>query len=177
MPLRSLDLDLEVFHGPFDLLLTLVLRDEIDLLEVDLAEVVLAYVEHLEEAGRLDLEATTEFLVLIAPLLGLRSRLLPPVEEEEGMDFEPGEAADELLARMLEYSRYRSAADMLRELLLGEHGYRYRSAPPPPAGRPRLPRPPGPAPAAAAARVGGGRAPGVRARAARARGGRPPSHP
>src|SRR3954466_15471298 len=113
MALRSLDLDLEVFHGPFDLLLTLVLREEIDLLEVDLAEVVLAYVEHLEEAGRLDLQATTEFLVLLAALLELRSRLMLRVEDEEGMEIEPGEAADELLARMLEYSRYRSAADML----------------------------------------------------------------
>src|SRR5256885_1436085 len=46
----SLDLDLEVFQGPFDLLLTLVLREEVDLLEVDLAGVVLAYVEHLERA-------------------------------------------------------------------------------------------------------------------------------
>src|SRR4051794_10146595 len=105
MPLRSLDLDLdlEVFHGPFDLLLTLVLRDEIDLLEVDLAEVVLAYAEHLEKAGLLDIEATTEFLVLIAALLELKSRLMLPAEDEEGIDLEPGEAADELLARMLEY--------------------------------------------------------------------------
>src|SRR4051794_3591072 len=132
MALRSLDLDLEVFHGPFDLLLTLVLREEIDLLEVDLAEVVLAYVEHLERAGQLDLEATTEFLVLIAALLELKSRLMLPAEDEEGIDLEPGEAADELLARMLEYSRYRAAADMLRERLAGEHGYRYRSAPLPP---------------------------------------------
>src|SRR3954451_9887551 len=132
MPLRSLDLDLEVFQGPFDLLLTLVLREEIDLLEVDLAEVVLAYVEHLERAGQLDLEATTEFLVLIAALLELKSRLMLPAEDEEGLDLEPGEAADELLARMLEYTRSRAAADMLRERLAGEHGYRYRSAPLPP---------------------------------------------
>ena len=55
MSLATLDLDLEVFHGPFDLLLTLVLKEEVDLLEVDLAEVVLAYVEHLERAGELDL--------------------------------------------------------------------------------------------------------------------------
>jgi segregation and condensation protein A len=131
MPLRSLDLDLEVFHGPFDLLLTLVLREEIDLLEVDLAEVVLAYVEHLERSGELDLEATTEFLVLIAALLELKSRLMLPVEEE-GVELEPAEAAEELLARMLEYRRYRAAADLLHRLLDGEQGYRYRSAPLPP---------------------------------------------
>jgi segregation and condensation protein A len=132
MSIAALDLDLEVFNGPFDLLLTLVLKEEIDLLEVDLAEVVLAYVEHLERAGDLDLEAATEFLVLIAALLELKSRLMLPAEEEEGLDIEPAEAAEELLARMLEYHRYRQAAEHLRERLEAEHGYRYRSAPLPP---------------------------------------------
>src|ERR671914_677929 len=114
MALASLDLDLEVFQGPFDLLLTLVLREEVDLLEVDLAEVVLAYVEHLEHRGELDLEATTEFLVLIAALLELKSRLMLPAEEGDGLDLEPGEAAEELLARMLEYRRFKGAAQHLR---------------------------------------------------------------
>jgi segregation and condensation protein A len=132
MSLATLDLDLEVFHGPFDLLLTLVLKEEIDLLEVDLAEVVLAYVEHLERAGELDLEAATEFLLLIAALLELKSRLMLPQEEAEGLELEPEVAAEELLARMLEYRRYRSAAHHLRERLAAEHGYRYRSAPLPP---------------------------------------------
>ena len=129
MSIAALDLDLEVFHGPFDLLLTLVLREEIDLLEVDLAEVVLAYVEYLERSGELDLEAATEFLVLIAALLELKSRLMLPTEDEEGVDLEPQEAAEELLARMLEYHRYRGAAEHLRERLAAENGYRYRAAP------------------------------------------------
>ncbi|MGE5635887.1 MAG: segregation and condensation protein A [Nocardioidaceae bacterium] len=150
MALASLDLDLEVFQGPFDLLLTLVLKEEVDLLEVDLAEVVLAYVEHLERAAgrpegaaaasegapaerpRLDLEATTEFLVLIAALLELKSRLMLPAEDEPGLDLEPAEAADELLARMLEYRRFRSAAEHMQERLAAERGFRYRSAPLPP---------------------------------------------
>ncbi len=132
MSIAALELDLEVFNGPFDLLLTLVLREEIDLLEVDLAEVVLAYVEYLERAGELDLEAATEFLVLIAALLELKSRLMLPVDDEEGLDLEPSEAAEELLARMLEYHRYRQAAEHLKERLAAEHGYRYRSAPLPP---------------------------------------------
>jgi segregation and condensation protein A len=132
MSIASLDLDLEVFNGPFDLLLTLVLKEEIDLLEVDLAEVVLAYVEYLERTGELDLEAATEFLVLIAALLELKSRLMLPSDEEEGLDIEPVEAAEELLARMLEYHRYRQAAEHLRDRLEAEHGYRYRSAPLPP---------------------------------------------
>jgi segregation and condensation protein A len=132
MSIASLDLDLEVFNGPFDLLLTLVLKEEIDLLEVDLAEVVLAYVEYLERSGELDLEAATEFLVLIAALLELKSRLMLPSDDEEGLDLQPVEAAEELLARMLEYHRYRQAAEHLRDRLEAEHGYRYRSAPLPP---------------------------------------------
>ncbi len=133
MPLPPLELDLEVFQGPFDLLLALVLREEVDLLELDLAEVVLAYLDHLERTGEIDLEATTEFLVLIAALLELKSQLmLPRAEEEGGLELAPPEAADELLARMLEYARYRAAAAHLRERLEGERGYRYRSAPLPP---------------------------------------------
>ncbi len=127
----GLDLDLEVFQGPFDLLTTLVLEEEIDLLEVDLAEVVLAYVAHLERAGELDLEATTEFLVLIAALLLLKSRLLLPGEDERP-EPERAEAAEELLARMVEYARYRGVADDLRRRLELESGFRYRSAPLPP---------------------------------------------
>src|SRR3954471_1479542 len=134
MQLASLDLDLEVFQGPFDLLLALVLREEVDLLEVDLAEIVLTYIDYLESTGNLDLEAATEFLVLIAALLELKSRLMLPREDEE-LDMPPEEAADELLARMLEYSRYRSAAARLRERLEMERGYWYRSAPLPPAVR------------------------------------------
>jgi segregation and condensation protein A len=132
MALASLDLELEVFQGPFDLLLTLVLKEEVDLLEVDLAEIVLAYVEYLERSGELDLEATTEFLVLIAALLELKSRLMLPSDEQEGDDLEPREAAEELLARMLEYRRFRAAAGFLHERLADENGYRYRSAPLPP---------------------------------------------
>ena len=129
----DLELDLEVFQGPFDLLLTLVLRDEVDLLEVQLADVVLAYVEHLDTAGELDLEAATEFLVLIAALLEIKSRLMLPSGDGDELDMEPGEAVEELLVRMLEYRRYKSAAAFLDERLRAESGFRYRAAPLPPA--------------------------------------------
>jgi segregation and condensation protein A len=123
----ELDLDLDVFQGPFDLLLAVLLREEIALSEVPLGEIVLAYVDHLDKAGDLDLEAVTEFLVLIAALCELKSRLLLP--HEEGTDeLGPQEAADELLARMLEYRRYSEAANMLHERLEREAGVMYRSA-------------------------------------------------
>jgi segregation and condensation protein A len=130
--LVDLELDLDVFAGPFDLLLTLILREEVDLLEVDLADIVISYIDHLERSGQLELEAATEFLVLIAALLELKSRLLLPGEEQELIELDPGEAAEELLARLLDAHRYRGAAGFLRERLDGQSGYRFRSAPPPP---------------------------------------------
>jgi segregation and condensation protein A len=126
------ELDLDVFAGPFDLLMAVVLREEISLLEIDLAEIVIAYIEHLEEAGELDLEAATQFLVLIAALLELKSRLLLPQEGEEEIELGPAEAAEELLARMLEYRRYRDAAAYLGEQFGRGRRYLYRSAPLPP---------------------------------------------
>src|SRR4051812_30351269 len=125
----ELELDLEVFTGPFDLLLTLVLREEVDLLEVELADVVVSYLDFLEARGELDLEAATEFLVLIAALLELKSRLMLPREDDALPEPERGEAAEELLARMLEARRYRRAAEHLAHRLAEEDGHRFRSAP------------------------------------------------
>jgi segregation and condensation protein A len=133
MRAAELDLDLDVFAGPFDLLMTVVLREEIALAEVELGDVVIAYLEHVEEQGELDLEAATEFLVLIASLLELKSRLLLPAPEEEAIELGPEEAAEELLARMLEYRRYRDAAAHLAELFADGRRYLYRAAPLPPA--------------------------------------------
>src|SRR4051794_39719564 len=98
-------------------------------MEVELADVVVSYLDFLESSGQLDLEAATEFLVLIAALLELKSRMLLPREDDDLLDLEPGEAAEELLARMLEARRYRAAAEHLAERLAGEHGVRYRQAP------------------------------------------------
>jgi segregation and condensation protein A len=128
----DLDLDLDVFAGPFDLLMAVVLREEISLLDLQLGEVVVAYVEHLEREGELELEVATEFLVLIAALLELKSRLMLPGPEEELDELKPEEAVEELIARMLEYRRYREAGQVLVARLDAEQGHIYRSAAPPP---------------------------------------------
>lgn len=135
MPVADLDLDLEldVFAGPFDLLIAIVLREEIDLLEVELGEVVVAYIDHLEREGDLELEVATEFLVLIAVLLELKSRLLLPGADPELEEMGPEEAVDELVARLLEYRRYRDASAALTERFEAARGYLYRSAPLPPS--------------------------------------------
>jgi segregation and condensation protein A len=131
--INALDLDLDVFSGPFDLLLALILREEVDLLELALADVVLAYLDHLHARGELDLETTTEFVVLIAALLELKSKLmlLGEHDQDELLELEPEQAAHELLARMLDARRYRAAAGHLRSLLDSQHGFRFRQAPPP----------------------------------------------
>ena len=125
----DLDLDLDVFAGPFDLLMAVVLREEVSLLDLQLGEVVVAYVEHLEREGELELEVATEFLVLIAALLELKSRLMLPGPDEDLEEMKPEEAMEELLARMLEYRRYRDAATELSERFESQRGYLYRSAP------------------------------------------------
>jgi segregation and condensation protein A len=131
--IAQLELDLDVFAGPFDLLLSLILREELDLLEVDLAEVVIAYLDHLESLDELDLESATEFLVLIAALLELKSRLMLPGEEVEELDeLAPAEAAEELVERMLQYIRFRGAGTHLAERHAHGEGFLYRSAPLPP---------------------------------------------
>jgi segregation and condensation protein A len=133
MAVADLDLDLDIFAGPFDLLMAVVLREEVSLLELQLGEVVVAYVEHLEREGELELEVATEFLVLIAALLELKSRLMLPGPADELEELGPEEAVEELLARMLEYRRYRDASVVLAERFEAQRGYLYRSAPLPPA--------------------------------------------
>src|SRR4051812_9217732 len=127
---HQLELDLDVFAGPFDLLLSLILREDVDLMEVELADVVVSYLDHLESREELDLEAATEFLVLIAALLELKSRLMLPGEELPELDeLAPAEAAEELLERMLQYARFRGAGRWLSERHEESQGWLYRSAP------------------------------------------------
>ena len=132
---RELELDLDAFEGPFDLLLTLVLKEEIDLAEVDVAGIVVAFVERLAERGELDLEACGEFLVLVAALLELKARGLFPDEEAELLELEPEEAAEELARRLAEYRRAKEAAAWLAERLEAEGDRFFRLGPAPLAPR------------------------------------------
>jgi segregation and condensation protein A len=136
---RELDLDLDAFEGPFDLLLTLVLREEIALRDVDLAAVVTAFVERLAERDELDLDACGEFLVLISALLELKARGLFPDEDAELSELEPEEAAEELARRLAEYRRAKDLAAWLRERLEERREAFFRLGPAPLV--PATPRP------------------------------------
>jgi len=135
----ELDLDLDTFEGPFDLLLTLVLREELALGEVAVAEIVLAYMERLAARDRLDLEGCGEFLVLVASLLELKARELFPDEDVDMSELTPEETADELARRLEEYRRVKLAAAWLAERLDSESDRYFRLGPPPL--QPRVERP------------------------------------
>jgi segregation and condensation protein A len=126
---RELELDLDAFEGPFDLLLALVLKEELDLRDVDLAGIVTAFLERLAEREELDLDACGEFLVLIAALLELKARALFPDEAAELAELEPEEAAEELARRLAEYRRAKEAAAWLRERLASEGDRYFRLGP------------------------------------------------
>jgi segregation and condensation protein A len=128
---RELELDLDAFEGPFDLLLSLVLREELPLREVDLAEIVIAFVEHLHAKGELDLDACGEFLILISALLELKARAMFPEEEAELSELEPEEAAEELARRLAEYRRAKEAANWLRTRLDERRDVYFRLGPAP----------------------------------------------
>ena len=119
MAVADLDLDLDVFAGPFDLLMAIVLREEVSLLEVELSEVVVAYIEHLEREGELELEVATEFLVLIAALLELKSRLmLPGAGSGGGGASAPRRRSRSCLHGMLEYRATATASERALERAL-----------------------------------------------------------
>jgi segregation and condensation protein A len=135
LAVRELELDLDAFEGPFDLLLTLLLKDAIEPREIDVAVIVLSFLERLAERDEVDLEACGEFLVLISALLELKARALFPEEAAELDGLEPEEAAEELARRLAEYRRMKEAAAWLLERLGSERDRWFRLGPAPLAPR------------------------------------------
>jgi len=108
-----------VFEGPFDLLLHLILRQEVDLWEVSLSTIVDGYLAELENMESLDLEVATEFLLIAATLVELKSRRLLPGPAELELDEEllRFEERDLLLARLLECKTFKDAAEAITAMM------------------------------------------------------------
>lgn len=108
----------EQFEGPFDLLLHLILKDDVDLYEVKLCEIVDAYLVEVSRLDQCDLEVSTEFLLIAATLVELKCRRLLPTDDGFDLDEELGlwEERDMLLARLLECKTFKDAALILAEL-------------------------------------------------------------
>jgi segregation and condensation protein A len=107
-----------VFDGPFDLLLHLILREQVDLYEVSLSGLVTAYLAELEKMERLDLEIATEFLLIAATLVELKARRLLPGDADIDLDDELAlwEERDLLLARLLDCKTFKDASVVLAGL-------------------------------------------------------------
>ena len=114
----AIEVQTPVFEGPFDLLLHLILREQVDLYEVNLCTIVDAYLAHLGALESLDLEITTEFLLIAATLVELKARRLLPGLDDGELDDELGlwEERDLLLARLLECKTFKDAAKVLERL-------------------------------------------------------------
>ncbi len=115
-----------VFEGPFDLLLHLITKDQLDIYEISLAPIVDAYIAELERMEQLDLEVATEFLLIAATLIELKLRRLLP--DREGVELDEDlsllEERDLLLAKLLECATFKESARMLaRSLERWSHSY------------------------------------------------------
>jgi segregation and condensation protein A len=110
----SYEVRLQAFEGPFDLLLQLIARRQLDVTEIDLAEITGDFIAHLNaHLEDLDLETATRFLVVAATLVELKGARLLPREQREELEDLLGDARDMLYARLLEYRAFRDVARLI----------------------------------------------------------------
>ena len=114
----AVEVSTPVFEGPFDLLLHLILKEQVDIHEVNLATIVDAYLQEIERLQSLDLEVATEFLLIAATLVELKARRLLPGREDVDLDEELAlwEERDLLLARLLECKTFKDVGQVFGRL-------------------------------------------------------------
>lgn len=116
IPPDALEVILEQFEGPLDLLLYLIRKQNLDILEVNVSEIVDQYIEYIDMMQAMQLELAGEYLVMAAMLAEIKSRVLLPRNREDGSDEEEDDPRAELLRRLQEYERFKTAAENLDEL-------------------------------------------------------------
>ena len=121
----SIDVKLQVFEGPLDLLLHLIEKNQVNIYDIPIVTITEQYLEYLGEMQRQDLDVMSEFLVMAATLINIKAKMLLPKEEEEEEEEEDPRA--ELVRRLLEYKMYKYAATELKDMELDAAGSIYRS--------------------------------------------------
>ncbi len=114
IPPDALEVFLDAFEGPLDLLLYLIKRQNLDILDIPIAEITRQYMEYVELMKELRLELAAEYLVMAAMLAEIKSRMLLPRQDD--LDDEEGDPRAELIRRLQEYERYKQAAEDIDEL-------------------------------------------------------------
>ncbi|MFK5925791.1 MAG: segregation/condensation protein A [Desulfuromusa sp.] len=110
----AIEIRLENFSGPLDLLLHLIKSHEMDICDIRIVEITEQYLTVIEQMQHLDLDIAGEFLLMAASLIHIKSRMLLPVSEELSEEDEDPRA--ELIKRLLEYQRYKDAAELFQKL-------------------------------------------------------------
>lgn len=113
LPSSGYTVDLDDFHGPLDLLLYLIQRDEIDIYDIPIAHITKQYLASMEQLDVFNLDNAGEFLVMASTLMRIKARMLLPVQRPGEEDDEDGDPRDELVRRLLEYKKYKEAAQAL----------------------------------------------------------------
>ncbi|MEK7307333.1 MAG: segregation/condensation protein A [Nitrospirota bacterium] len=109
----SYQVRLEIFEGPLDLLLHLIKKSEINIYDIPIADITKQYLNYIDVIRSLNLDVGGEFLVMAATLIQIKSRMLLPTESED--EEEEEDPREELISRLLEYKKYKDAAEMLGE--------------------------------------------------------------
>ncbi|ETP69667.1 segregation and condensation protein A [Planococcus glaciei CHR43] len=116
----SYEVKVEAFEGPLDLLLHLIHRLEIDIYDIPVSQITTQYMEHIRALQVLELNEASEYLVMAATLLAIKSKMLLPVHEGDLEDieyeFDEQDPRDELVNRLVEYRKYKEASVKLKEL-------------------------------------------------------------
>ncbi|MDD5308101.1 MAG: segregation/condensation protein A [Deltaproteobacteria bacterium] len=109
---------LDVFEGPLDLLLHLIRKHELDIFDIPIAFITSKYVEYIDRMKELNLDLAAEYLDMAATLVLIKSRMLLPTPPEEAIeDMDPGpDPREELVRRLLEYQKYKTAAEQIAAL-------------------------------------------------------------
>lgn len=121
---------LEIFEGPLDLLLYLIQKNEIDITNIPVAQVAQQYLEYLDLMQALDLNIAGEFLVMAATLMHIKSKMLLPPEEVPAEEGEEADPRVELVQKLLEYKKFKEAAEELQKREKERMGVFTRSAAP-----------------------------------------------
>ncbi len=116
----SYEVKVDAFEGPLDLLLHLIHRLEIDIYDIPVSQITTQYMEHIRALQVLELNEASEYLVMAATLLAIKSKMLLPVHEGEmddiSFDLEEQDPRDELVSRLIEYRKFKEASGKLKEL-------------------------------------------------------------
>ena len=116
MHLLTYTIKLDVFEGPFDLLLHLIKINEMDIYDIKIAEITNQYLEYIEKMRQLDLEIAGEFIVMASTLIQLKARqLLPEREYEEETPEDEIRSTEDLIRQLIEYRKFKEVSEFLKE--------------------------------------------------------------